>query len=269
MFFVSSVVLDSTTSIGILPYFHSDHSYVFLTFFLPDTPSRSPGVWKFNTFHLKSDALFTGIKSFWTEWRKEKPFYPSLTVWWDAGKKFLKVLLRAHSQNQAQLRRSRSKALHDELVYLQQRFDLGEDISYELATVRSELDDLYRYSAAGAKLRAKEKCAEDGDSSSKYFFQKERSRGVPNIITGIRNPQGRVVRSIQAILRVWVFFYVNLFLASRVVPEDSNFLLNGLKHRLSATESASCEGLVTLEECTKALQTFKNNKFPGIDGLPY
>ena len=64
-------------------------------------------------------------------------------------------------------------------------------------------------------------------------------------------------------------FYVNLFSASSLSMSDQDFFLNSLDRFLSREEAALCEGDITLEECTRALKSFKRNKSPGLDGLPY
>ena len=38
---------------------------------------------------------------------------------------------------------------------------------------------------------------------------------------------------------------------------------------LTKEEASLCEGDITLAECTAALKSFKRNKSPGLDGLPY
>ena len=38
--------------------------------------------------------------------------------------------------------------------------------------------------------------------------------------------------------------------------------------KLSEEQKISCEGKITLEECTLILETFQNNKTPGNDGIP-
>jgi hypothetical protein len=50
---------------------------------------------------------------------------------------------------------------------------------------------------------------------------------------------------------------------------DQDFFINSLDLALTNDESALCDGDVTSAECLMALNSFKNNKSPGIDGLPY
>jgi exonuclease III len=269
MFWLSSSLIDSVTDIGIYPYFRSDHSYVFMTFSLPSTPERGPGLWKFNS-SLLSDRHFTAqVTAFWLEWQLEKSSFPSLGVWWDAGKKRLKWLIREHSRQQTSLRRSRVQSLEKALTDLSRRQVLGEDVASQIKDVRDDLDLEFRHRAHGAMIRSKEQWAEEGETSSSYFFRKEKSSGMRRLFSGIRNAQGIIVRSISAILHVWCLYYVHLFTASCLSQPDQEFFLDSLDLKLSDAESSLCEGDVLNAECLAALRSFKNNKSPGIDGLSY
>ena len=75
MFWLSSSFVESVAQVDIFPFFHSDHSYIYLKLTFPSLPDRGPGVWKLNTSILQDEA------------------FPSLAVWWDAGKAWLKSLL--------------------------------------------------------------------------------------------------------------------------------------------------------------------------------
>ena len=58
------------------------------------------------------------------------------------------------------------------------------------------------------------------------------------MFSGIRNAEGVIVRSILAILRVWVLFYVHLFSAATLSSADQDFFLNGLDFSLSNKEAS-------------------------------
>jgi hypothetical protein len=52
------------------------------------------------------------------------------------------------------------------------------------------------------------------------------------------------------------------------LPDFANLLLQHSDiQKLSPDKSATCEGKLTVEECLKSLQSFKENKSPGNDGL--
>ncbi len=96
------------------------------------------------------------------------------------------------------------------------------------------------------------------------FSAFEKTKAICKLFTGIRNAQGIIAHSVSAIIRVWCLFYVQLFLSLA----DRDFFLDSLDLSLSACEAVLCKGEVTLE-CLAALNSFKQNKSPGIDGLPY
>ena len=199
---------------------------------------------------------------------KRKSF-PSMAIWWDAGKARLKRLIRQYSKQQASSRRSRVTSLENTLFHLNRRQTHGEDVTQFIKEVNDELELEHLRTAHGVRIRAREKWAEEGEKSTSYFLRQERTRGVRKLFTGIRNAQGVVVRSITAIIRVWCIFYVQLFTAAVLSSSDQDFFINSLDLHLSDPEAALCEGDISEAECLSALNSMKNNKSPGIDGLPY
>jgi hypothetical protein len=98
MFWVSSSLQEHVSEVSILPFFRSRHSYVFLHVALPALPQRGPGVWKLNASLLHDETLCAEVRSFWALWQLEKSTFPSLAVWWDAGKARLKQLMQKFSR---------------------------------------------------------------------------------------------------------------------------------------------------------------------------
>ena len=62
-------------------------------------------------------------------------------------------------------------------------------------------------------------------------------------------------------------FYQDLFSEEEVDLEAQDWLLNQLSMSLDEQEEASCEGLLTVEECHEALNGTNTGKSPGIDSL--
>lgn len=270
MFWLSSSLLEHVHSVEILPFFRSDHCYVYLKLSIPSTTSRGPGIWKFNSSLLQDPAFTLLITNFWREWQSEKAEYPSLAVWWNAGKQFLKEIIRDYSKKKAKARSSELCDLNDRLRQLHVRQDNGEDVARLIQDVKSDIEVHHVHLSRGAKIRAKETWAEEGERSTHYFFSKEKSQGVRRIISGIRNIRGRIVRSITCILQVWVFFFTSLFSASPTLNfGEQTFFLDSLDLKLSSEDSERCEGAVSAAECHAALLSFKRNKSPGLDGLTY
>lgn len=57
--------------IDILPFFRSDHAYLFMKVSFPSVAERSPGLWKFNTSHLEDPEFATQVTAFWSSWQQE------------------------------------------------------------------------------------------------------------------------------------------------------------------------------------------------------
>ena len=62
-------------------------------------------------------------------------------------------------------------------------------------------------------------------------------------------------------------FYQDLFTEEEVDMEAQNWLLDQLSMSLDDQEQTSCEGLLSVEECRKALNRMNTGQSPGIDGL--
>ena len=155
MFWIMSHLLDYTQQIEILPFFRSDHSYVYIRLYLPSMPHRGPGVWKLNTSLLltSTSALIT---DFWQEWQEEKHSFPSPSLWWDAGKTRIKLLSRPFSRRYAQTRRSRLQSLRNTLLHLQRCLDASEDVSHLVPKTKRDLELAQQYIANVSRIRARE-----------------------------------------------------------------------------------------------------------------
>ena len=216
MFWLSSHLVSNVLDVDIYAFFRSNHSYVFLRITLPSALARGLGVWKFNSSLLSDDVFTAKVRAFWNSWQSEKSSFPSLAVWWDAGKSRVKRLMRRYSREQVSSRRARS--LEQTLLHLNRRENNGDDVAHFIAETKASLELEYAHRAHGAQLRAKERWAEEGETSSSYFFRLEKTKAVRKLFTGIRNAQGVIVHSVSAIIHVWCIFYVQLFSAAILSP---------------------------------------------------
>ena len=154
MFWLSSFFLPLLLSVGIFPFFHSDHSYVYLKFSLPDGVRRGRGVWKFNTSHLKDLHFVLLITQFWESWQAEKRSFSSLYSWWDARKVRLQHIIRSFSPKRASQFRKRVSSLERTLFFLQCRAERGEHVDQLVADTKADLEEAHRQQARGCRMRA-------------------------------------------------------------------------------------------------------------------
>ena len=177
------------------------------------------------------------LRNFGEDWQSEKLAFPSLSLWWDAGKARIKDLSRASSRHSARQRRSQIQFSWSSLISLHRPLDAGEDVSRLIAAAKTELEQ--QYLVDGTQVRARERWAEDGERSTAFFLHSECRKGVHKLFDGIKDSAGHVVHSIDAIIRVWILFYSCLFSAIPLIrpisllSTDYKILAKVLTTRLS------------------------------------
>ena len=180
----------------------------------------------------------------------------------------MKILIRDYSRKQARTFRQRIASFERTLCFLHRRAEDGEDVAQELADTKQELEELHRQRAQGCRIRARIQWAEEGETSSSYFFSLKQKRGQSRLFLAIRSLSGQVVSSVALIARAWVSFYLTLFSAISLDAGHQDFFLSFIRQRLSPAERDLSEGALTLAECKAALDSMPHGKTPGLDGLP-
>lgn len=268
MFWASSFLMSLVVRVDILPFFRSDHSYVYLELDPRSTVPRGQGLWKLNTNHLGDPDFAKLVSEFWASWRQIKPSFSSLSAWWDAGKARLRHHMRTFSRSKAASARGAIVSLENTLYHLNRRAAAGEDVQLLINDTKSELEAAHLARARGACLRSNVQWAEEGEASTAYFFRLEKKRARQRLISSIRNLAGVIVSSAQSIALAWIQFYVILFTSQPLDFGHQDFFLNALSLRLSEQERALCEGELSNAECKRALDGMASGKSPGLDGFP-
>ena len=117
-------------------------------------------------------------------------------------------------------------------------------------------------------IRSRIRWAEEGETSSSFFFRLEKKHGTENWFSAMRNNDGSLATSIFDICDSWVFYYNSLFSSSPTDPSVQSSLLDKLSSVIPVGEVPVCEGPLSCEEVFTALQGMAQGKTPGRDGLP-
>ena len=253
----------------ILPCPFSDHSLVLLSCRLPFPLPRGPGRWKLNVSLMNDVDFVSSVRNFWFAWRLRKYTFPSLQLWWDRGKSLLKGLAIRFSCRLAEKRLSSRSILSRLHIHLKDLIDGGSiSLLPVFQNVSSSIANLDLHEAEGARVRARVRWAEEGETSTKYFFRLERKRGTDSWISAMRSPDGNILTELNDICTSWVTYYEELFSASPVDLFVQATLLGRLNQSLPTSLSCLCEGLLSCEEAFAALKGMARGKSPGSDGLP-
>jgi hypothetical protein len=73
------------------------------------------------------------------------------------------------------------------LFHVERRRQNGDDDLAYINEVKSDLEQALLHEANGAQIRARERWAEEGETSSSYFFRQEKCKGVKKLFTAIKN----------------------------------------------------------------------------------
>ena len=145
-----------------------------------------------------------------------------------------------------------------------------DDSFYNLEKIKAQLELIEEKKTEGIIVRARARWHEYGEKSNKYFLNLEKRNHIRKHIRKL-NLSGVIMSNPFEILEGVKTFYKNLYTSKRVdlSGEDSRgFFENENIPKLSEEFKEICEGRVRIEEITEVLKSFKDNKVPGIDGLP-
>ena len=256
-------------SCEILPYLRSDHRYVYLTINLPFNTSYQRSYWKLNVSLLSKPVLRQRITDFWHDWQRKKLSFQNLSVWWDAGKLYLRQIIQKFSREIAFTNKQKFSNLNSLLNELTRRRDKGDaSVDPDIETTKLAIDSIMLNKAKGAQIRARLQWAEDGEKPSKFFLSMERKRAQQKLISGVYRPDGSIATDIGDVILNFSNFYKTLFTSQPLDETKTNYFLSNLERKLTDLDSESCEGPLFEGECLAALRGMPKNKTPGIDGLP-
>jgi len=139
---------------------------------------------------------------------------------------------------------------------------------YKLATLQNELDNIYEEKARGAFVRSRQKWMEAGEKNTKYFFGLEkRNREITSVNKLIIN--GHTNENPKDISCFVSQFYSKLYSPSSQLNEADCFLsnLSTSINKITSDYKNSCDKELNIEEIINCINSLKENKSPGNDGL--
>ena len=235
--------------------------------------TRGKGFWKLNNSLLYDKEYEEGIRDLIQEINNEYGDIECKTILWD----YLKIRVKSFSIAYSVRLASKKKLVLQELEEKLNEIDSipADRQSNETRVTRNklknELDELYTEKAKGYQIRSRAKWVQDGEKSTAYFLNLEKSRQSSNAINSLKDEAGAIQHSDADILRIINTFYSNLYTSKKPSLDAIDAYLQSIPPndhvRLSDSDMQHCEGHVRLDECTYSLKQMKGNRSPGIDGL--
>ena len=255
----------------------SDHSPILLGITsIQEDQHRGRGYWKFNN-SLTNDPVFVNslkeeINNVASCFDKEQ----DPRVNWEYLKYKIFRFSKDYANKKAEQRKEKQLYLENKVINLEKESAKSSNMSEALLTeherTQAELENLYDNIADGAILRSKARWYEEGEKSTKYFFSLDKGNKLKSCIRGIRRLiiDDSIEITDQADVRKEIkTFYENLYTKKSMKTEQECFeyLAKISTPQLSEDNKAICEGNFTLQNIWEALNSMKNSKTPGNDGL--
>ena len=242
----------------------SDHSAVEIQIDTNNTRHNGPGVWKMNTSLLKESKYTHEIKAFLIYWQTERATYPNLMDWWDEGKRKIKNITIKHSVKRA---RNAKKQEKDLLHKLTTATNQPQPDQSKIEDIQEQLNQLADTKQQGVQIRSRASWIEHGEKSTGFFLGLEKKKQPKHTISELETPMGPIKDDKEIIAEAQTY-YQQLYTNEDTDIKDQDWLLEQLDNTLTEPSKISCEGPLTLKECTAAVKAIPRNKAPGTDGLP-
>ena len=272
-FFLSKSFQHLTSEVKIVSSIFSDHSALSALICTDEKQSkRGPGFWKFNNSLLTDKSYVELITKNIPEYVTKYQDLEDKGLLWEMIKMEIRATTIIFAKRKARQQRDEEKELLMRFNSLQERLrhNFDESIKAEMDRVKNKLAKIIAVKTRGAIVRSKSRWYEFGEKNSKYFFNLEKRNHRKKHITSLKKQNDTTISCPKEILEEEANFFSQLYETKNLDPNQdqfkSFFVSEGITP-LESEKSDSCEGLLTIEECTKVLSSFSNNKTPGSDGL--
>ena len=202
----------------------------------------------------------------------EKELHDKRAIW-----EWIKYNIRSHAINFSKIKSQQIKEketqLENDYSEAARKFedDPSEDNKSRLCEVKEKLEQSYDEKIKGVIIRARARWHEYGEKSSKYFLNLGKRNQVKKHIRKLQI-NSSLTTNPSVILSEAKHFYMNLYQSTSITADREILIENFLNSldipKLSEEEKQSCEGNISLKECETILESFKENKSPGSDGIP-
>ena len=267
-FLINNGLATSIEECSINPSLKTDHSVIKLKIILDDY-KRGPGSWKLNILHLSNDTFVKEIKQIILNAQQNASLLSDPHEKWEYTKSRIVKHCKDFSKTVARSKKARICELNNLIATLKDTLVQDPDnehVTTSIGSLEIEIDKLMQEKINSSVFRSKAQYVKDGETNSKYFFGLEKRKYFSRNMRAVQNLKGDIIKEQVRILDEQRDFYETLYTADKNVifdlqPEDGERVLTN-------EERETLEGPISEQEITKVLLAMKDNKCPGLDGLP-
>ena len=266
--FTSEKITKCVKNIDILYTPETDHKLVYIDLCI-SSKNNGPGYWKLNAELLNNKLYVEGIHNIIKN--ISQLTHTSKRVIWE----ILKIRIKEFS---IQFAVKNAKAKSNFIMILQNELkELDDKVTSELLAsektrkteLKQTLEKIYKDKEKGALIRSKATWVEQGETSSKYFFNLEKTRQSNNVIKEIKTEDNNLITDDEGILDQICIFYDKLYTSNNPDTLDiENYLENiNTPNILTNSQKEHCDKPFDMLEFDKVVDKLKLDKSPGDDGI--
>ena len=248
----------------------SDHKAVYLNIDFSSF-KRGPSYFKFNVSLLGDIELVNEISKEITR-IKSLDLDPHLK--WEYIKASIRDIGNMYGKIKARDKRKSEKLIMSQMTELQNHiinFPDDEEAIKAIDALRNKLEIFNIREAEGARIRAGQKWAQEGEKCTKFFLNLEKQRSNSNTIFSLTSQSGDVIRDPIDILENVRSYFLDIYREDNsIYSEEASkiFLDERGGNVLEENDKIILNKELTLMEISNALKKSNNNSAPGSDGLP-
>ena len=217
-----------------------------------------------NTKTIFSIVFRESIETLWPIWSTEMDSYQNPIKWWESIKYKIKHLTIEISKS---INISKNIFMHIEKRLNDIKGSTDKNLIRESEFLKQQIKEYYENQLQAAKIRSRVKCFEEGEKSSKFFFNTEKKNASDKIWSKIKCHDGSYNSNINVILNEQKRFYENLFTSEGSNEIEARSLLQNVDKGLNEEDKQFCDADITEKEIFDTIKLLKTNKSPGDDGI--
>ena len=271
--FAANNVMQSIPASGINNGHISDHRIPYIIYQENDNV-RGPGFWRFNTSLLQDEDYCEQIRELVNTKKQES--FPTVTEKWDWIKSEIRGFTVKYTTRKKKSKINQLAVIDKKITFFENEKievdseELVDQINRRITELEVERKNLLDSEVRGLMIRSRRLWLEEGEKSSKYFFNLEKSNYKKKnryqlyreSVDGIE-----LVTKQKEILDIQDSYYQNLFKSTRK-KIGKKYLNSVTLPGLDDMDRDSLARDISKNEIRDALWSMKLNKTPGNEGLP-
>ena len=189
---------------------------------------------------------------------------------WEILKLRIKEQSIKDSVRLAQIRNCEISHVETEIQNIDSNKLLCNNLQERKDRLQSRLDELYSEKVQGAIIRSKIQQVNEVEHNANYFKGVEINRQRKQVIDCLLDDKGNEIYDQNKILEMICNFYKDLYTSKHVNQIDIDALLDNvqIENFLSEEDKLFLDKMPSIEEFDSIVLLPKENKSPGLDGLP-